>query len=101
MGGFLAGFGQVVYNVNQVSLRQAITPESLLGRMNATMRFLVWGTIPIGQVIGGTIATLFGTHAAIWVGAVGGLFAFLPVLLSPVRALTRIPEPEPAASRGS
>jgi MFS family permease len=92
-GGFLAGFGQVAYNVNQVSLRQAITPEPLLGRMNATMRFLVWGTIPIGQVLGGTIATLFGTHAAIWVGAVGGLFAFLPVLLSPVASLQRIPEP--------
>jgi MFS family permease len=96
-GGFLGGIGQVVYNVNQVSLRQAITPEPLLGRMNATMRFLVWGTIPIGQVIGGLIATVFGTHVAIWVGAVGGLFAFLPVFFSPVRSLQRIPEPEVVA----
>jgi MFS family permease len=95
-GGFFGGIGQVVYNVNQVSLRQAITPEPLLGRMNATMRFLVWGTIPIGQVIGGLIATVFGTHAAILVGAVGGLFAFLPVFFSPVRSLQRIPEPEAA-----
>jgi hypothetical protein len=82
-----------------VSLRQAITPEPLLGRMNATMRFLVWGTIPIGQVIGGLIATVFGTHAAIWVGAVGGLVAFLPVFFSPVRSLERIPEPEAAAAQ--
>ena len=95
-GGFLGGIGQVVYNVNQVSLRQAITPEPLLGRMNATMRFLVWGTIPIGQVIGGLIATVFGVHAAIWVGAIGGLLAFLPVFLSPVRSLERIPELETA-----
>jgi MFS family permease len=93
-GGFLAGIAQVVYNVNQVSLRQAICPERMLGRMNATMRFLVWGTIPIGQVIGGLIATAFGTPAAIWVGAVGGMFAFLPVFLSPVRSLERIPEPD-------
>ena len=42
----------VVYNVNQVSLRQAITPDRMHGRMNATMRFLVWGTIPIGSLIG-------------------------------------------------
>jgi MFS family permease len=91
-GFFLGGFGQVVYNVNQVSLRQAITPEPLLGRMNATMRFLVWGTIPIGQVIGGLIATFFGTHTAIVVGAIGGLVAFLPVFLSPVRSLERIPD---------
>jgi MFS family permease len=97
--GFLGGTAQVVYNVSQVSLRQAITPEPLLGRMNATMRFLVWGTIPIGQVIGGLIATVFGTHAAIWVGAVGGLVAFLPVFFSPVRSLERIPEPEAAAAQ--
>jgi MFS family permease len=95
--GFLGGTAQVVYNVSQVSLRQAITPEPLLGRMNATMRFLVWGTIPIGQVIGGLIATVFGTHTAIWVGAIGGLIAFLPVFFSPVRSLQRIPTPEDAA----
>jgi hypothetical protein len=72
----------------------------MLGRMNATMRFLVWGTIPIGQVVGGTIATLFGVHVAIWIGAIGGIFAFLPVFLSPVRSLERIPDvpPEGAAA---
>ena len=42
-------FASVIYNINQVSLRQAITPERIQGRMNATMRFLVWGTIPIGS----------------------------------------------------
>jgi MFS family permease len=95
-GGFVTGWGSVVYNVNQVSLRQAICPEPMLGRMNATMRFIVWGTIPIGQVVGGAIATLLTTVTAIWIGAIGGLFAFLPVLLSPVFSLRRIPdEPEP------
>jgi MFS family permease len=94
-GGLLSGWANVVYNVNQVSLRQAITPEPMLGRMNATMRFIVWGTIPIGQVIGGVIATIFGTITAIWIGAIGGLFAFLPVLLSPVRSLRRIEDAQP------
>ena len=94
-GGFVAGWANVVYNVNQISLRQSICPERMLGRMNATMRFIVWGTIPIGQVIGGLTATLFGTLAAVWIGTIGGLFAFLPVLLSPVRSLRTIPDPEP------
>ncbi|MDQ2966406.1 MAG: MFS transporter [Chloroflexota bacterium] len=94
-GGLISGWASVVYNVNQVSLRQAITPEPMLGRMNATMRFIVWGTIPIGQVIGGVIATLFGTITSIWIGAIGGLFAFLPVLLSPVRRLRRIEDAQP------
>ena len=79
-----AGFAQVVYNVNQVSLRQAITPERIQGRMNATMRFIVWGTMPIGTIAGGLLGTFVGLHEAIWIGAIGGLFAFLPPLLSPV-----------------
>ena len=50
------GFGAVVYNVAQVSYRQAICPDHLLGRMNASVRFIVWGTIPIGGLIGGALA---------------------------------------------
>jgi predicted MFS family arabinose efflux permease len=98
---FVAMWANVVYNVNQVSLRQAITPERMLGRMNATMRFIVWGTIPIGQIVGGVIATLFGVITAIWVGAIGALFAFLPVFFSPVRSLRTIPDPEPEPGAGT
>jgi MFS family permease len=90
--GVLGGFAGMVYNISQVSLRQAITPEPMQGRMNATMRFIVWGTIPIGQVVGGTLGTAIGLHETIWIGAIGSLIAFLPVFLSPVRALRTIPE---------
>ena len=62
-----------------MSLRQAITPERLQGRMNAAMRWIVWGTIPLGTLAGGAIATAYGLRAALWVGAIGGLFTFLPV----------------------
>jgi MFS family permease len=96
-GGFIGACASTVYNINQVSLRQSITPEPMLGRMNATMRFLVWGTIPIGQIIGGLIATTpLGVIGAVWVGAIGELLTFLPVLFSPVRSLRTMPEPEPA-----
>ncbi len=92
---FLGSFAGVVYNINQVSLRQAITPERIQGRMNATMRFLVWGTIPIGQIIGGILAsTALGARGALWVGGILGCFAFVPILFSPVRSLERIPTPE-------
>ncbi|MGZ6266073.1 MAG: MFS transporter [Candidatus Limnocylindrales bacterium] len=89
----LGGFSAVVYNVNQVSYRQAITPTAIQGRMNATMRFLVWGTIPIGAVLGGLVATWVGVHNSIWVGALGSCLPFLAVLLSPVRSLRSMPEP--------
>jgi MFS family permease len=95
---FAGSAASVVYNVNQVSLRQAITPERFLGRMNATMRFLVWGTIPIGSLIGAGLSEVIGVHTTIWVGSILGLLAFLPVFLSPVRSLREIPTEDPNAA---
>jgi MFS family permease len=92
VSGVVIGFGVVVYNVNQLSFRQAITPERLQGRMNSVMRFIVWGVMPLGTLLGGAIATGVDLRAAIWVGAIGQSLAFLPVLLSPVRSLREMPE---------
>ena len=89
---FFEGMFGVIYNVNQVSLRQAITPERLLGRLNGTMRFLVWGTIPVGSLIGGILGSVVGVHIAIWIGAVLNVLTFLPILFSPVPAIRTIPE---------
>jgi MFS family permease len=88
----ILGFGVVVYNVTQLSFRQAITPERLQGRMNSVMRFIVWGVMPLGTLLGGAIATAVDLRAAIWVGAIGQALAFLPVLLSPVRTLREMPD---------
>jgi MFS family permease len=87
------GFSSVAYNITQVSYRQAITPERLQGRMNAAMRWIVWGTIPLGTLVGGAIGQTVGLHAALWVGAIGALPVFLWVLLSPVRSIREMPEP--------
>ena len=84
-------FGLPLYNITQVSYRQAITPERLQGRMNSVMRFIVWGVMPLGTLLGGAIASAIDLRAAIWVGAVGMSLAFLPVLLSPVRTLRAMP----------
>jgi MFS family permease len=87
-------FGVVVYNVTQVSFRQGLCPERLLGRMNASMRFLVWGTMPVGAFIGGVLGQTLGVRPTLWVGVVGGMFAFLPVLLSPLRGMRELPRYE-------
>jgi MFS family permease len=86
-------FGAVTYNITQVSLRQAITPERLQGRMNAAMRWIVWGTIPLGTLTGGAIATGTNLKTALWVGAIGELFAAVPLLLSSVRKIGEMPAP--------
>jgi MFS family permease len=93
--GFLGGLTGVIYNVNQVGLRQAITPGRMLGRMNATMRFIVWGTMPIGAFVGGVLARNIGIRPTLWISAIGNAFAVLPPLLSPVRRLREIPEAPP------
>jgi MFS family permease len=91
--GFITSLCNVIYNVNQVSLRQAITPDRLLGRMNASMRFLVWGTIPIGAFMGGLLGESIGLRSTIIIGAVGSLAPFLWVYFSPVRRLKDVPAP--------
>jgi len=92
MGGFVTSIGVVVYNINQVSLRQAIVPKNVQGRMNASMRWIVWGTIPAGAIAGGVLAEVFGLREAIVIGVIGGIFSFLWVFLSPVRSLKHVPE---------
>jgi MFS family permease len=103
VGTIIGGFGAVLYNIQQVSLRQAITPERMQGRMNSVMRFLVWGPIPLGALVGGAIASSFGLRTALVVGAVGGFTSVLPIVFSPIRKLKTFPEPEgvlPAVAAG-
>jgi MFS family permease len=83
--------GSVVFNVVQVSMRQAITPDHLLGRMNATMRFLVWGTLPLGGVFGGVLGDWLGARATLVLASVGAMLAFLPVVASPLRRVREVP----------
>ena len=56
--GVIAGFAGVAYNITQVSFRQAICPERMQGRMNSVIRFLVWGTMPLGALLGGALGTV-------------------------------------------
>lgn len=59
----LAAFGIVVWNIVTISLRQTIVPDQLLGRVNSVYRFIAWGTIPLGAVAGGVVATAVGTRS--------------------------------------
>lgn len=90
---FIVSIANPIYNITQVSLRQAITPHRLQGRMNASMRFLVWGTMPIGSLIGGGLGEVIGLRATLFVGAIGMFLSFLWVLFSPVRTLREHPTP--------
>lgn len=87
----LGGFGLVTYNVAQVSYRQAICPDRLLGRMNASVRFVVWGTIPLGGLLGGALGEVLGLRGALWVALAGEVAAALWVVCSPLRHMRDLP----------
>ncbi len=63
--------------------------------MNSVMRFLVWGTIPLGSLTGGVLASTIGLRPTLFVGAAGGLLSTLPILLSRAqRTLVEFPGPD-------
>ena len=103
-GELAIGFAVVVYNIVQVSYRQAICPPRLQGRMNSVMRFIVWGTIPLGSLAGGALASTIGLRETMVIGAIGTGLAILWIVFSPQRHLREMPEPiddtvvEPAAA---
>jgi len=82
-----------IYSINQISLRQAITPDRLQGRMNATVRTVTWAALPVGSLLGGTLAGLIGVPQTIVLGALISLLAPLWLLSGPVIAMRAQPEP--------
>ena len=85
-------FSGVVYNVAQVSYRQAICPPRLLGRMNAAVRWVVWGTLPLGGLLGGAFGAWLGVRATLWIAFVGMWAAGWWVFFSPLRGMRDVLE---------
>jgi MFS family permease len=85
-------FGAVLFGINYLSLRQAITPDRLLGRMTATMRFLTVAAAPLGSLAGGALATIIGLRATLLtVGALGLVLVAAAIAWSPVRRHHKLP----------
>lgn len=90
-GGASFGFAVIVYNVAQVSFRQRVCPPPLLGRMNASVRFIVWGSMPIGGLLGGWLGTSLGVVPTLWVSVGITALAALPVVFSPLLRMRDLP----------
>ena len=102
----LLGYGGTLYNVTMISLIQAITPDRILGRANASRRFVVWGVIPLGGIVAAVLAETIGVRETIVVGALGGVLAVVPILFSPIRSIGDMSEvedqsPSPAIASAS
>ncbi|TCO52632.1 MFS transporter [Actinocrispum wychmicini] len=92
------GYGVIVHNIAQVSFRQSICPDRLLGRMNASMRFMIWGSFPLGSFAGGALGEVIGVRGTLWVAAVGLSLSGVWVIFSPLRRMVSTPTttPDPA-----
>ena len=88
----LTAFTVLTYNITQVTARQRVCPEHLLGRMNASIRFMVWGCMPIGALISGIMGDQFGVIPTIWFGAIMNLFTVGFVFFSPLRTMREMPQ---------
>jgi hypothetical protein len=90
VGELLLGAARPIFNINQVSLRLSLTPHHQHGRVNATMRFLMWSVTPFGALLGGALASAIGLRPTLFLAATGVLLAFLAAWLSPLRTLQQI-----------
>ncbi|HJU24352.1 MAG TPA: MFS transporter [Casimicrobiaceae bacterium] len=88
----LFDFGAVLYAINYLALRQALTPDRLLGRMTATMRFVTVAVAPLGSLVGGALATAIGLRHTLWVvGSLGIALCLVALRFSPVRLHRTLP----------
>ena len=87
LGRIVYSVGTVMYDVVQVSLRQTVTPDAMLGRMNATIRVAVWGTLPLGSLLGGVLGEAAGLRPTLVLASGGMALAALWLWFSDVRSL--------------
>ena len=83
-GELLLGIARSIANVNQLSMRLALTPDHLQGRMTASVRFLMWAVVPFGALAGGLAAERFGLVPTLVVAVAGTFASSLGYLLIPV-----------------
>ncbi len=93
LGEFLLAVVRTIFNVNQLSLRQSITPDHQQGRMNASIRFVMWAVVPFGALLGGWLGDRIGLMPTIWIGVAGTTLASLWIFLTSVRSLREAPAP--------
>jgi MFS family permease len=97
---FANGCGIAVHNVNQVTVRQILTPDWLRARVVAVTRLLGGGAIPLGTVLGGVIAEVAGVRWALVAGGLGLVAGSLPYVLVGIRRLLTVTDVAAVAESG-
>ena len=96
-GYFLVGFGPMLWLICQTTVRQLVTPLSLMGRVNATVQTAIYGVRPLGALAGGLVAAQAGLQSALVLIAIAFALSALAIVLSPLARLRTMPAPACAA----
>ncbi|MBD2703906.1 MFS transporter [Spirosoma sp. BT702] len=91
---FLFGAGPVIWSITTTSLRQAVTPIPMLGRVSGVMLLTTFGCRPVGALLGAVTASLFSVQACLLLSAVGFLLQLLVIRFSPILALHQLSDLE-------
>jgi MFS family permease len=99
-GSLIACTGIAVGNIVIAAFRQSYSPPGMCGRVTATMRFLIFGTSPLGALLGGSLGTWLGVRPALWV-LLGGVVLSGTLLLTPsLRGRRDLPDRPPVVGEG-
>jgi MFS family permease len=82
IGAAAGELGQIIYAITNVSLRQRLCPDRMLGRVNATIQFLIMGLFPFGAFLGGLLGELIGLRGTLWVAAAFAVLSPVPLYLA-------------------
>jgi predicted MFS family arabinose efflux permease len=88
---FLLGVGPILWVISTTTLRQSVTPPSLLGRVSA-INIMSYGARPVGSALGAVVGGLYGAEACLYLAAAIFAAQALVILMSPAVALTHQPE---------
>jgi predicted MFS family arabinose efflux permease len=90
----MGDMGWSIYEINELTLRQAVAPRHVLGRVNSAAHLMFRGVLPVGALAGGALAETIGLRGAMFVGAGGFLLSTLWLIFSPIRRLQELPKVE-------
>lgn len=96
VGQVVVALGVLMYNVTIGGFRQRYCPPRILGRVVASMRFVLFGTTPLGSLVGGALASLVDIRTAMWVLVIGNLIPIAVLYFSPLSTMRDLPTEGPA-----
>jgi MFS family permease len=84
-------FGATLCAIALTSYQQSACPTDMRGRVSAVLRWISWGTLPLGGLVAGALGSVLGVHVMLWIAVIGGCLSGLWLYMSPLRGMRDLP----------